>query len=370
MVSKDTYLGLYEGDVEDVRDPYNLGRIRVRIPIIHTPKQGTPGKNRKITKTKELPWALPCFQPGTFSPPSVGDSVWVLFRRGNPDYPVYLGTWYGVLKNKKIKGGQIGDSSPEKPDSTLLGGLSMKSNVSEEVPSSSNASSYYVNPGNESPEESYKLKSTLDPTVKVIASTPKGHTIYTVDDDGKEKLVIVDRFGQTIEMVCPVSGSENKGNKSRRGTKEAAGSGALPVDKAAGGQTYIRIIDANGQFLKLTTSNSGGKKIELNGPDSGFINIEEDGKLITLKSNKNGEISIDDNVVCVSSADAKMTLDNLGIVTIESVVGCRATLDNIGNVIVTNPAGGSISLLVTGDFNIMSAGGAIISSLGPIININ
>src|SRR5262245_21998238 len=60
-------------------------------------------------------------------------------------------------------------------------------------PAANNPRTWYEQTGNESPDESYTRKLTIDPRVRVLMRTPKGHAIYASDDDGNEHLAIVDR---------------------------------------------------------------------------------------------------------------------------------------------------------------------------------
>ncbi|MCG7756167.1 MAG: phage baseplate assembly protein V [Nitrosomonas sp.] len=46
-------------------------------------------------------WALPCVpmagkQQGVFMVPQLGSGVWIEFEQGNPDYPIWVGGFWGV----------------------------------------------------------------------------------------------------------------------------------------------------------------------------------------------------------------------------------------------------------------------------------
>jgi hypothetical protein len=68
--------GLYRAVVEDDGDPVQRMRVRVRIPSLDP----------------STAWALPCLAPGSVAVPKVGTQVWIMFERGDPRYPVWLGT--------------------------------------------------------------------------------------------------------------------------------------------------------------------------------------------------------------------------------------------------------------------------------------
>jgi len=250
---------------------------------------------------------MPCFPTHNFAVPSVGDRVWIMFRQGHIDYPVYMGQFYSVLKDAEVKGrletfGEVED----KVDVT-------KSLQRDETPKprANNSKTYMMPAGNESPEESWQLKSKADPTVYVLFKSPKGHTLYLVDDDGQERFIWTDRFGQSVELNGPVQVSDNSGNASQRGTGLVKDStvddtgnmtdpAAVPMSKAQGRQAFVQITDGAKQYLNLTASDVGANKITFKGQGSGFITIEQVGQLITIKSDRGAFIKMDDSIVATA----------------------------------------------------------------------
>src|SRR5215475_2103507 len=89
-------------------------------------------------------WARPCFPYGHFFVPEVGDKVWVAFENGDPGAPVWLGIWYPV------------------------GTVPAEANVS--------------------------------PPVKRVIRSAKGHVIILDDTGGSEKLILMDKAGNRIEL--------------------------------------------------------------------------------------------------------------------------------------------------------------------------
>lgn len=78
--------GLYRGIVRDVEDPEGKGRVRLEVHELLGPG--------KLTD-----WASYCAPfggggAGFFMLPRPGDGVWVMFERGEPAKPVWLGFWY------------------------------------------------------------------------------------------------------------------------------------------------------------------------------------------------------------------------------------------------------------------------------------
>jgi Type VI secretion system/phage-baseplate injector OB domain len=81
------YYGKYRGTVVNNFDPERRGRIQAIVPDV----QGlTP-----------ITWALPCVQiagkqQGSFHVPQMGAAVWIEFEQGNPDYPIWVGGFWGL----------------------------------------------------------------------------------------------------------------------------------------------------------------------------------------------------------------------------------------------------------------------------------
>jgi uncharacterized protein involved in type VI secretion and phage assembly len=85
MIQK--YFGKYRGTVLQNIDPMQLGRIQVIVP--------------DVSGLMPSSWAMPCFpitgkQMGAYWVPQIGSGVWVEFEQGNPDYPIWVGGFYGL----------------------------------------------------------------------------------------------------------------------------------------------------------------------------------------------------------------------------------------------------------------------------------
>jgi uncharacterized protein involved in type VI secretion and phage assembly len=79
------YFGKYPGNVIKNVDAYNQGRLQVNVP--------------SVTGDVNV-WAMPCVPfagegVGFFALPSIGANVWVEFQGGNPDYPIWVGCFWG-----------------------------------------------------------------------------------------------------------------------------------------------------------------------------------------------------------------------------------------------------------------------------------
>lgn len=81
------FFGKYRGQVEDVADPENMGRLLVTVPDVY--------------HDQTSPWAMPCVPLagggyGAFVMPEVGDTVWVEFEAGDISKPIWTGCFWAA----------------------------------------------------------------------------------------------------------------------------------------------------------------------------------------------------------------------------------------------------------------------------------
>jgi uncharacterized protein involved in type VI secretion and phage assembly len=82
------FYGKFRGTVVNNIDPMQIGRILVSVPDVLGPIPTS--------------WAMPCVpiagkQMGTYFVPQIGAGVWVEFEQGNPDYPIWVGGYWGLV---------------------------------------------------------------------------------------------------------------------------------------------------------------------------------------------------------------------------------------------------------------------------------
>jgi len=87
MSPRSKFLGKYRGTVVNNIDPMQVGRIQALVPDV---------SNVMLTS-----WVMPCVpiagnQMGTFFVPQVGAGVWIECEHGNPDYPIWVGGYWGT----------------------------------------------------------------------------------------------------------------------------------------------------------------------------------------------------------------------------------------------------------------------------------
>ena len=84
-MSTGPFYGKYRGVVLNNIDPLQIGRIQASVSDVAV-----------------LPssWAMPCLpwagiNTGLFTVPPIGAGVWIEFERGDPDYPIWVGGYWG-----------------------------------------------------------------------------------------------------------------------------------------------------------------------------------------------------------------------------------------------------------------------------------
>lgn len=310
--------GIWRGICEDNIDPKGLGRIKVRVHALHgaavggaaysDTSQDEVGKIGNGIRTESLQWAWPCLSgggvkdSGEFNIPLIGSSVWVTFEQGDPDYPVWLGTWPSIPEESQ----EINTiSSWDIPDSSI----------------SNSMGTWNQESGITTPQETH---NQADPSIRILAKTPKGATVISIDTDEAETLMLIDRSGQMLEMYSPVTSSKNSGNSAQRGNKTARNNDSLnPSEYCKDQKAYIRLIDTSyqngtwsGQFIKLSAeagkelvrihgacghdilldSTSGDHKIVIKDDNGDFIFLDKDGNL-KIKVLKDKKVTIEGNAL-------------------------------------------------------------------------
>ena len=81
------FFGKYRGTVLNNIDPLQIGRIQVIVP--------------DVSNLVPTSWAMPCLpvtgiNMGVYTVPVIGSGVWVEFEQGDPDYPIWVGGFWGI----------------------------------------------------------------------------------------------------------------------------------------------------------------------------------------------------------------------------------------------------------------------------------
>ncbi len=80
------FYGKYRGMVLNNIDPMQQGRLLLQVP--------------DVANLIPTTWAMPCvpiagIQNGMFALPIIGSGVWVEFEQGNPEFPIWVGCFWG-----------------------------------------------------------------------------------------------------------------------------------------------------------------------------------------------------------------------------------------------------------------------------------
>lgn len=243
------YYGKYHGFVYDNQDPKKRGRLRLIVP--------------EVLGDVPTGWAEPCFPYGggvnfgDFRVPPVtrggGGSyttgVWVEFRHGNPQYPIWVGCFFGA------PGGE-----PEAPGED----------------------------------------DEADPDIDVhVSRTFSGHSIVAVDRVGEERIEIRDTAGQTLTMVSPLrEGTKRDADGNPMKTTEEVEYGDLVANEAS-----IELCDFAGNTVLLDAQREAPTIIIRNTDREGHV-------LQTIELH--GERS-DARIVIRDNNENVVTLDKLGV---------------------------------------------------------
>jgi uncharacterized protein involved in type VI secretion and phage assembly len=81
------YFGKYRAVCVNNIDPMRMARIQVSVP--------------DVTGSRPTTWAMPCLpvagnSMGIVAVPPRGAGVWVEFEQGDPDYPIWVGCYFGA----------------------------------------------------------------------------------------------------------------------------------------------------------------------------------------------------------------------------------------------------------------------------------
>lgn len=92
-MSEGPFYGKYRAIVTMNIDPMQVGRIQVMCPDV----------SGFIPST----WAMPCvpvagINMGVFTVPPIGAGVWIEFERGDPDFPIWVGGYWGIMAETPV----------------------------------------------------------------------------------------------------------------------------------------------------------------------------------------------------------------------------------------------------------------------------
>lgn len=304
---KDVFPGLYIGTVEYINDPAQLGRVKVRVHDIY---------GQENVSTESLPWALPCIAYGggpgfgSLMIPPEGATVFVSFRKGDPMYPVYMGTFYGNPDHNQIF---LTNNTGTLPDDPVSMGM------------------WETNPGPELPREAL-IQSNNRPERLIPFKTIKGASIDINEKDEEERFAIHDRAGQAIVFDANVTKERNYGNQSARDLRSSFEGDAIPVSSTLAKEGTINIVDIGGQSIVLHTKIDNSRITLLSKDSDSEISsqkeIEGDASIIFDLASGEKKVTLEIKEKGISKA--KFVLDgNTGFLEIVSNLLVKINSQNI-----------------------------------------
>lgn len=239
------------GVVEDTQDPEGLGRVRIRIRQLHGDMA-----------VSLLPWAwvgypgAGAYDTGMELPYPKGASVYVMFEENDTSKPIVL----AGCRKRVAATQQYGEAGSEWGPSDNLRASTQGSDRSAE--------------------------STESDQPQVLLKTPKGATIYAVEEDGAECLRIVDRAGQVLEMRSPISAASNLHNAQQRGLRNAIDGTQLDYITDLSEAASMRMVDLAGNTVEMWSEN-GAERVTISSPvtQNTFL-FDKEGLTLTILGGK------------------------------------------------------------------------------------
>ncbi|MHC4411298.1 MAG: hypothetical protein ACYS0F_20130, partial [Planctomycetota bacterium] len=114
----------------------------------------------------------------------------------------------------------------------------------------------------------------FDPTTKVVYRSPKGATVLVEERDEGEAVRILDRTGQELSFLSPVTEADNEGSVIqigatptewsgttglRRDQKAVSDGDEIPVDNTVGKTTRVRLLGTGGQGIEILATPRGNR---------------------------------------------------------------------------------------------------------------
>jgi hypothetical protein len=298
------FWGKYRATIADNQDPQYRGRIRVSSPLVY-------GRNSDSGELVVSPWALPCFayggsaDMGSFAVPPIGSGVWIEFEQGDPDKPIWVGSW---VQSPSGSGTEVPKEAVIKEGS----GNRFAWNTEAGVGSEDNAPIPQSNPDRKDPQN-------------CVFRTPAGHTIEIDDTENQLKIKVTDSSGQFL-LFRPEDGNgggpkillkgawgqyvflNGKTGESKIEFKDKSGNiitmdaedGSIHLENATG--DYIDMLDGVMNIFARTDVNINtlDSKILLN-CNSGSIELNSEGGEVVLNSLTGGHVDVNGTNVNVEA---------------------------------------------------------------------
>jgi hypothetical protein len=273
--------GIYRARVENNMDPLKIGRVQIRVPMIHGfPSSGISSKN--------LPWAYPSmlsagYGYGTFIVPEVGEYVFVIFEDSDSEKPVYIGSSFGSGSTKpKTYGSEDGQGTWQSTKGV------------NEVPVDARRS---------------------EPTRKIVYKSPKGASIEIDEINGAEQISVTDALGQMLKMESNlIDGVEHKRYTGDMDDFEKR-------DSSVTSGTRVVLMDSQKQKVEMT-SDGKSSTMTIGNDDFSIVITSSNGKSVAKIQNSGGAgIQVDGSTVKVLGNGIDIEASSIRLVGDVTIVG-------------------------------------------------
>lgn len=288
--------GIFSGVVVSNNDPLGLGRIKVRIPHIHK-----PADMEGAIPDEQLPWVSCALPYNRYV--DVGCKVYIDFESRDFQLPICVGFMHrnetGMLGMKYDNG------------ATIYGG------------------------------EKFKVQRPYSKWDKYfrdyISDSRKGDIIYNEHEDEKETIGIVDRIGNWLKFVSPVTREANKknSNPSLGAVFSKIKNGITGIFFRCVGTALLQMIEKEGKSEIILKAGKGGISItdKISLTIDGKCSIELTESTITL-SNSNSSIQLNGGNITITNGSSSINLSG-GTLTVNG-----GTMNVNAQTNLNSPSGG------------------------------
>ena len=299
------YYGKYMGFVSDTNDPQGQGRVKVTCEIAN-------GRAAEIDK-----WAHPSAEfagkdKGFYTPPSVGDSVWVWFDHGDRSQPRYSGAFWGNTGQTKTRDTSFAPAEFRTGEGQVTTrGFKTK------------AGHGWLFEDDATKGKRFEAWTGEQTTAGAVAT--KHHRLVMTDKAGEEEIMLSSFAGQKIRLI----------------------------DKA--GSLAIEATTKNGMFAKLLDT---PKKAEIGSPLGYKFTIDEPARSITTETADGLYVKLLDALKKIETGGPvgfKITVDELvGRIALETPAGNKIEILEAGSVILIQDVTGNSAQLSPAGINVVS----------------
>jgi hypothetical protein len=338
-LQRSRYYGAYYGTVEDNDDPEELGRLKVRIPQIHSTKK---------IKTGSLPWAMNAYSKGggssdrgEYNVPDVGSQVLIVHVQADPDHPVCIGTVWGSGDTlTEVAGRSSGTSGPH--GDVFPGTGPVPEKVKCIKTSTGHKMIFDDNP--EHPDIIIETSSghvvTLDDKTerrRIELQTVSGHNIFISDLSGEEKIEINTQGGHTVLL-------DDKPGEEKIETTTIGGHHMI-LDDTPGSQSIQATTILGHDLLlddvnqKITLTSNAGHLLDIDDKTAAYLKLTDSSQAYYLYLSKDAGLS---TLFCGNNC--YLRLEDTGEVLLRQFTGARIRIGATGRIDINAKDGEPIEL--------------------------